>query len=136
MSKYIDCLVVLTSMVLSLCTVQHNNLRKIYKSLMDFYSNVLHVTLTKFESPDLQAIAESDSPQHTARLIQLMLGVAINCEQKDSKFTVTTYPIHLRTTFHPNYIPMQYTLEHPFTVTTYPVHLRTAFHPNYIPSTP
>lgn len=51
---------------------------------MDFYSRVLHVSLNTFNPPDLQQIAEHDSNSDMARLIQLMLGVAINCEQKDS----------------------------------------------------
>ncbi len=69
---------------------------------MDFYSDVLHVSLTKFDPPDLQAIAENSSAQHTARLIQLMLGVAINCDQKDSEshtqYTIITHPMHIPST--------------------------------------
>lgn len=58
---------------------------------MEYYTDILRVSLGNFKPPDLKAIAENGSPNDMARLIQLMLGVAINCEQKDSKTAHTTY---------------------------------------------
>lgn len=64
-------------------TLRHTNLKKIYQLLMKYYNETLNVSLEKIEPPDLKAIAESGSPSDMARLIQLVLGVAINCDQKD-----------------------------------------------------
>ena len=39
--------------------VQHNNLKKIQRSVMDYYKQVLHVSLEKFSQPDLSKIGET-----------------------------------------------------------------------------
>ena len=70
---------------------QHTNLKKIYQALTKFYTEVLNVSLEKIQPPNLKAIAESGSPADTARLIQLVLGVAINCEQKDSELSSKSF---------------------------------------------
>lgn len=36
--------------------MQHNNLKKIQRSLMDYYKQVLHLSLEKFSQPDLTKI--------------------------------------------------------------------------------
>lgn len=61
-----------------------NNLKKIHRSVQDYYDSVLHISLNKFKMPDLTLIAEIGNKEDTARLIQLVLGIAINCVQKDT----------------------------------------------------
>ncbi len=46
------------------------------------------MSLNTFQTPDLKVIAESGAHDDTARLIQLILGVAINCEHKDGKWLI------------------------------------------------
>ncbi len=66
---------------------------------MGYYKDVLHVSLATFTAPDVRVAAETGSPLEMAKLIQLMLGVAINCPKKDSEYT--SYP----TPHTPDYIP-------------------------------
>lgn len=61
-----------------------NNLKKIHRSVQDYYDGVLHISLNKFQMPDLSLVAEFGNIEDTARLIQLVLGIAINCEHKDT----------------------------------------------------
>ena len=64
---------------------------------MSYYKDVLHVSLATFQAPDVREAAETGSPQEMAKLIQLMLGVAINCDKKDSECT-----LHTHTHTHPH----------------------------------
>ena len=47
------------SIFLHLFFFQHNNLKKIQRSVMDFYKQVLHLSLDKFSQPDLAKIGMS-----------------------------------------------------------------------------
>ncbi|CAI8020668.1 Probable RNA-binding protein 19 [Geodia barretti] len=61
-----------------------NNLKKINKGILDYYDNVLHLSLDSFSHPDLSRIANEGSKADMARLLQLVLGIAINCERKET----------------------------------------------------
>jgi protein HOOK3 len=61
-----------------------NNLKKINKGILDHYHSVLHLSLDSFSHPDLSLIANDSSKVDMARLLQLVLGIAINCDQKET----------------------------------------------------
>lgn len=67
------------------------NLNKIFQTLTDYYTEVLEHSLSDFEMPNLNLIAESstttdNSPEEVndelSHLLQLVLGCAVNCERK------------------------------------------------------
>ena len=93
--------------------LQLNNLKKINKGILDYYDKVLHLSLDSFSHPDLSRIGQVPIPPYShsaifsftcaphspvpppanegskadmARLLQLVLGIAINCERKESEY--------------------------------------------------
>lgn len=58
------------------------NLKRIVQGIMDFYSEVLGQHINDFRSPDINAIAEHIDLVELGRLLQLILGCAINCDDK------------------------------------------------------
>merc|ERR1719481_594635 len=58
-----------------------NNLRKVLNGTVDYLKDVAGMPLTHFPLPDLNAVVDCD-PGHLGRLLQLILGVAINCAQQ------------------------------------------------------
>jgi len=60
-----------------------SNLKKVLKGVLDYYSEVLNQDLSSFNLPDVCAIAETNDRDELARLIQLILGCAVNCEDKE-----------------------------------------------------
>ena len=67
-----------------------SNLRRIYLSIVDFYSEVLDRTIPEKLQPDLEAIARDNDIKHLGYLLQLILGCAINCIDKEKHIEVMT----------------------------------------------
>ncbi|XP_034036271.1 protein Hook homolog 1 [Thalassophryne amazonica] len=59
-----------------------NNLKKILQMVVDYYSEVLAQDISGFPLPDLAVVAEHSNPVELGRLLQLILGCAVNCERK------------------------------------------------------
>lgn len=62
--------------------LKENNLKKILKTLIDYYSEVLGQSLIDFRMPDLNLIAENFDETELSRLLQLVLGCAVSCDRK------------------------------------------------------
>ncbi|XP_076439959.1 protein Hook homolog 3-like isoform X2 [Babylonia areolata] len=58
------------------------NLKKIVKGILEYNLEVLGVQIQGFQMPDFNAIGEYNDPVEVGRLLQLVLGVAVNCENK------------------------------------------------------
>lgn len=58
------------------------NLKKIVKGILEYNLEVLGVQIQGFQMPDVNAIGEHNDPVEVGRLLQLLLGVAVNCENK------------------------------------------------------
>lgn len=58
------------------------NLKKIVKGILEYNLEVLGVQIQGFQMPDFNAIGEYNDPVELGRLLQLLLGVAVNCEKK------------------------------------------------------
>ena len=58
------------------------NLKKVLKGILDFYADVLGQHIRDFHMPDLSVIAERGDVVETGRLLQLVLGCAVNCDKK------------------------------------------------------
>lgn len=56
-----------------------SNLKKILDKIIDYYDNL---TYPNIELPDLNKICKDNDDNELARLLQLVLGIAVNCEQK------------------------------------------------------
>ncbi|XP_065355592.1 protein hook [Calliphora vicina] len=59
-----------------------SNLKKVVEGLYDYYSDVLNYSLSEFPRPDAMRIAEKCDPVEMERLLQLVLGCAVNCSSK------------------------------------------------------
>jgi len=55
-----------------------NNVRKVLGSTLDYLKDVVGMQLTQFPVPDVSKVVEGDRG-HIGRMLQLILGVAINC---------------------------------------------------------
>jgi len=55
-----------------------NNIRKVVSSTVDYLKDVTGMQLAEFPVPDVNKVVEGDKG-HVGRLLQLILGVAINC---------------------------------------------------------
>ncbi|KAK3753183.1 hypothetical protein RRG08_024457 [Elysia crispata] len=58
------------------------NLKKILKGILEYNLEILGITMQGFQMPDVNAIGEYCDSQELGRLLQLVLNVAINCENK------------------------------------------------------
>ncbi|KAI0231339.1 Hook-like protein 3 [Lamellibrachia satsuma] len=58
------------------------NLKKVLKGILDYYSDVLGQQINDFHMPDVSAIGERDDSNELGRLLQLILGCAVNCDSK------------------------------------------------------
>lgn len=56
------------------------NLRKVLTGTLDYLKDVVGMQLSQFPLPDINKVVECD-PAHLGRLLQLILGVAINCSK-------------------------------------------------------
>ncbi|GBM65840.1 Protein Hook [Araneus ventricosus] len=59
-----------------------SNLKKILKGILDYYNEVLGQQITGFRMPDVAAMGEKNDIEELGRLLQLVLGCAVNCAQK------------------------------------------------------
>ncbi|XP_051523521.1 protein Hook homolog 3-like isoform X2 [Myxocyprinus asiaticus] len=59
-----------------------SNLKKILKGILDYNHEVLGQQITDFTLPDVSLIAEHSDAAELGRMLQLILGCAVNCEQK------------------------------------------------------
>lgn len=59
-----------------------SNLKKIVESIFDYYTDVLNMALNDIIRPDVMKIAEKNDRRELGRLLQLVLGCAINCPLK------------------------------------------------------
>ncbi|XP_017471672.1 PREDICTED: protein hook [Rhagoletis zephyria] len=59
-----------------------SNLKKVIEGVYDYYSDVLSYSLADFPRPDAQRIAEKCDVGELERLLQLVLGCAVNCVAK------------------------------------------------------
>lgn len=64
-----------------------SNLKKIVQGIVDYYQECLNQHLTDFSRPDVVKIGEHCSPEELGRLLQLILGCAINCHNKQDYIT-------------------------------------------------
>lgn len=55
-----------------------SNLKKVLKGMLDYYSEVMDAN--NFILPDVTKIAERTDKSELGRMIQLVLGCAVNCE--------------------------------------------------------
>ncbi|ESO12947.1 hypothetical protein HELRODRAFT_62008, partial [Helobdella robusta] len=60
-----------------------SNLRKILKKLLDFYHQELQFNVPENHQPDVNSIAEKNDEKESSKLIQLLLGCAVNCDNKE-----------------------------------------------------
>ncbi|XP_076353486.1 hook microtubule tethering protein isoform X1 [Tachypleus tridentatus] len=59
-----------------------SNLRKILKGILDYYNEALGQQIIGFKMPDVNAIGENSNPVELGRMLQLVLGCAVNCDRK------------------------------------------------------
>lgn len=59
-----------------------SNLKKVVEGLYDYYCDVLNYSLSEFPRPDAMSIAEQGDSVELERLLQLVLGCAVNCSSK------------------------------------------------------
>lgn len=64
-----------------------SNLKKVIEGVFDYYTDVLNLSLHDFEKPDVQKIAEKGDAGELGRLLQLILGCAVNCSSKQDYIT-------------------------------------------------
>uniref|UniRef100_A0A3B3DYX9 Hook microtubule tethering protein 3 n=1 Tax=Oryzias melastigma TaxID=30732 RepID=A0A3B3DYX9_ORYME len=59
-----------------------SNLKKILSGILDYYQEVLGQQINDFTLPDVNLIGEHSDAAELGRMLQLILGCAVNCEQK------------------------------------------------------
>jgi len=59
-----------------------NNVRKVLTGTVDYLKDVVGMQLTQFPLPDTNKVVECDKA-HLGRMLQLILGVAINCSKRE-----------------------------------------------------
>ncbi|XP_071514188.1 protein Hook homolog 3 isoform X2 [Panulirus ornatus] len=59
-----------------------SNLRKVQQGIVDYYQEQLNQNIKHFPLPDLNKIGEHGDPEEMGRMLQLILGCAVNCENK------------------------------------------------------
>lgn len=60
-----------------------SNLRKVLEGILDFYNEELGQETSHFRLPDVNKIGERGDPDELGRLLQLILGCAVNCDHKE-----------------------------------------------------
>ncbi|XP_054720909.1 protein Hook homolog 3-like [Uloborus diversus] len=58
-----------------------SNLKKVLKSILDYYNEVSQ-QITGFRMPDVNSLGENNDSEELGRLLQLVLGCAVNCDRK------------------------------------------------------
>ncbi|XP_055917517.1 protein hook [Eupeodes corollae] len=64
-----------------------SNMKKVIEGVYDYYTDVLNYTLSEYPRPDAQKIAEKSDMIELERLLQLLLGCAVNCADKQDYIT-------------------------------------------------
>ncbi|KAJ8679016.1 hypothetical protein QAD02_014803 [Eretmocerus hayati] len=64
-----------------------SNLRKIIEAVTEYYIECLSQPLSGYVKPDAQKIGEHGDPRELKRLLQLVLGCAVNCGEKQYYIT-------------------------------------------------
>lgn len=64
--------------------LKSSNLKKVIEGVYDYYTDVLSYTLSNYARPDAIRIAEKCDMIELERLLQLILGCAVNCAEKQS----------------------------------------------------
>uniref|UniRef100_A0A0K8SQC9 Protein hook n=3 Tax=Lygus hesperus TaxID=30085 RepID=A0A0K8SQC9_LYGHE len=59
-----------------------SNLKKVLEKILDFYQEAFSQNLPEAVKPDVVKIGDGCDPTELARLLQLVLGCAVNCENK------------------------------------------------------
>ncbi|XP_060916794.1 protein Hook homolog 3 isoform X1 [Labrus mixtus] len=59
-----------------------SNLKKILKGMLDYNQEILGQHINDFTLPDVNLIGEHSDQAELGRMLQLLLGCAVNCEQK------------------------------------------------------
>ncbi|XP_061732679.1 protein Hook homolog 3 isoform X3 [Nerophis ophidion] len=59
-----------------------SNLKKILKGILDYNQEILGQHINDFTLPDINLIGEHSDAAELGRMLQLILGCAVNCEQK------------------------------------------------------
>lgn len=59
-----------------------SNLKKILKGILEYNLEVLGIQIHDFQMPDVNAIGEHSNRGELGRLLQLILGCAVNCSEK------------------------------------------------------
>ncbi|KXJ24035.1 Protein Hook-like [Exaiptasia diaphana] len=65
-----------------------SNLKKLIKGIQDYYSEVLSMDISGFPMPDVNILADTANKAELGRLLQLILGCAVNCEDKQEYIQV------------------------------------------------
>ncbi|CAH1153267.1 unnamed protein product [Phaedon cochleariae] len=65
-----------------------SNLKKILEAVMEYDQDVLNSQILGIGRPDIGKIGESNDPIELAKLLQLILGCAINCDRKQEYITM------------------------------------------------
>uniref|UniRef100_A0A8C7XIJ2 Hook microtubule tethering protein 2 n=1 Tax=Oryzias sinensis TaxID=183150 RepID=A0A8C7XIJ2_9TELE len=62
-----------------------SNLKKILKSMMEYYQDVLSHQVSDEHLPDVSLIGEMEDVTELGKLVQLVLGCAVSCEKKQEQ---------------------------------------------------
>lgn len=62
--------------------IKISNLKKILNSVLSFYDNEIGMRIHENKKPNLKMVVENSSLIEMGRLLQLVLGCAVNCDNK------------------------------------------------------
>ncbi|XP_060629589.2 protein Hook homolog 1 [Anolis sagrei] len=68
--------------------IKASNLKKVLQGITDYYHEFLGQQISEDLLPDLNRISEHSDPVELGRLLQLILGCAVNCEKKQEHIQV------------------------------------------------
>ncbi|XP_071485069.1 protein Hook homolog 3-like [Diadema antillarum] len=63
--------------------IRVSNLKKVLEGILDFYDEELGQQIRDFQLPDVGKVGEHGDPVELGRLLQLVLGCAVNCDHKE-----------------------------------------------------
>uniref|UniRef100_A0A8C6V686 Hook microtubule tethering protein 3 n=1 Tax=Neogobius melanostomus TaxID=47308 RepID=A0A8C6V686_9GOBI len=72
----------LTTGIVMAQALQKINLKKILKGILDYNQEILGQLINDFRLPDVNLIGEHSDAAELGRMLQLILGCAVSCEQK------------------------------------------------------
>lgn len=64
-----------------------SNLKKIVESLIEYYHDILNLSIHEIGKPDVMKIAETSNFIQLGKLLRLVLGCAVHCEKKQEYIT-------------------------------------------------